>query len=142
MTYTIKEFAALFHTTEHTVRYYTDIGLLPCRRDGGNRRVFDETSYNWMQGITCLKGCGATLEDIKEYCALCKLPSDRANLLARQAIILRQRAQAYQRLAEAQAVVAYMEEKVRHYEDVLDGVVPDDTNPAVWTEQDRPVGHG
>lgn len=141
MTYTIKEFAALFHTTEHTVRYYTDIGLLPCRRDGGNRRVFDETSYNWMQGITCLKGCGATLEDIKGYCALCKLPSNRANLLARQAIILRQRAQAYQRLEEAQAVVAYMEGKVRHYEDVLNGVVPDDTNPAVWTEQDRPVGH-
>lgn len=53
MTYTIKQFAELFHTSEHTIRYYTDIELLPCRRDKGNRRVFDEESVNWMQGITC-----------------------------------------------------------------------------------------
>ncbi|MCD8006624.1 MAG: MerR family transcriptional regulator, partial [Oscillospiraceae bacterium] len=24
----------MFHTTEHTIRYYTDINLLPCHRDG------------------------------------------------------------------------------------------------------------
>ena len=29
MTYTVKEFADMFHTTEHTIRYYTDINLLP-----------------------------------------------------------------------------------------------------------------
>ena len=38
MTYTVKEFTQMFHVTEHTVRYYTDIGLLPCNRDGGNHR--------------------------------------------------------------------------------------------------------
>ena len=38
MEYTLKEFAELFGITEHTVRYYTDIDLLPCRRDGQNRR--------------------------------------------------------------------------------------------------------
>ena len=68
MYYSIKEFAEKFNVTEHTVRYYTDIGLLPCRRDNQNRRLFDEESENWMQGITCLKGCGASIEDIKEYC--------------------------------------------------------------------------
>ncbi len=54
MYYTIKQFAEMFDTTEHTIRYYTDIGLIPCERDGGNRRVFDEESVNWMQGVTCL----------------------------------------------------------------------------------------
>ncbi len=24
-----------------------------------------------MQGIKCLKGCGASIEDIQEYCRLC-----------------------------------------------------------------------
>ena len=38
MTYTVKEFTQMFHVTEHTVRYYTDIGLLPCNRDGGNQQ--------------------------------------------------------------------------------------------------------
>ena len=51
MHYTVRQFADIFHTTEHTIRYYTDIGLLPCQRDEGNRRVFDEESVNWMQGI-------------------------------------------------------------------------------------------
>ena len=29
----------LFGVTEHTLRFYTDEGLLPCERDGGNRRI-------------------------------------------------------------------------------------------------------
>ena len=52
MTYTVKEFTQMFHVTEHTVRYYTDIGLLPCNRDGGNHRIFDDSAANWMRGIT------------------------------------------------------------------------------------------
>lgn len=57
MYYTIRQMAEMFDVTEHTLRFYTDKGLLPCERDGGNRRVFNEESVNWMQGIKCLKGC-------------------------------------------------------------------------------------
>ncbi len=74
MYYTIKQMAQMFDVTEHTLRYYTDQGLLPCERDGGNRRVFNDESINWMQGIKCLKGCGASIEDIREYCRLRLLP--------------------------------------------------------------------
>ena len=56
MKYTMKQMAAMFDVTEHTLRYYTDLGLLPCERDSGNRRMFNEESVNWMQGIQCLKG--------------------------------------------------------------------------------------
>lgn len=141
MYYSIKEFAEKFNVTEHTVRYYTDIGLLPCRRDNQNRRLFDEESENWMQGITCLKGCGASIEDIKEYCRLCLLEETKENLNARYRIILKQRKQAYERLAEAQATVAYMDEKVRHYEAILAGSIPDDSNPNHWTTETRPDKH-
>lgn len=141
MIYTLKQFAAMFHTTEHTVRYYTDIGLLPCQRDQGNRRVFNEESVNWMQGIACLKGCGTSLEDIKEYCNLCRLPESRETLYARYQIMLRQRDQAYQRIEEAKATAAYMDEKVQHYEQILSGLIPDDSNPEHWTEDTRPEKH-
>ena len=141
MRYTLKQFAEMFHTTEHTIRYYTDIGLLPCQRDKGNRRMFDEQSVNWMQGIVCLKGCGATMEDIKEYGELCRRPASRETLCARYHIILRQRERAHRRLAEAQATVAYMDEKVRHYEQILSGLRPDDSNPETWTEATRPEKH-
>ena len=65
MYYTIKQMAEMFDVTEHTLRFYTDKGLLPCERDSGNRRVFNEESINWMQGIICLKGCGASIGDIQ-----------------------------------------------------------------------------
>ena len=105
--YTIRQMAEMFNVTEHTLRFYTDKGLLPCERDGGNRCVFNEESVNWMQGIMCLKGCGASIEDIGEYCRLCLLEESEENLRARYAIILKQRDEAYARLAETKATVKY-----------------------------------
>ena len=141
MRYTIKQIAEMFGVTEHTIRFYTDSGLLPCGRDAANKRVFDEESLNWMQGISCLKHCGASLEDIREYCELCRQPESEENLHARYEIILRQREQAYKRLDEAKATVEYMEMKVRHYEAVLAGTIPDDTNPGTWNGGNRPKKH-
>ena len=141
MIYTLKQFAEMFNTTEHTIRYYTDISLLPCQRDKGNRRIFNDESVNWMQGIACLKGCGASIEDIKEYCELCRLPESKETLYARYQIILRQREQAYKRVEDAKATAAYMDEKVQHYEQILSGLIPDDSNPENWTEDTRPKKH-
>ena len=141
MIYTLKQFAEMFHTTEHTIRYYTDINLLPCQRDKGNRRIFNEESVNWMQGIACLKGCGASFEDIKEYCDLCRLPESRETLYARYQIFLRQREHAYKRLEEAKATVDYMDGKIQHYEQIISGLIPDDSNPENWTKETRPEVH-
>ena len=138
MYYTIKQMAEMFNVTEHTLRFYTDKGLLPCERDGGNRRVFNEESVNWMQGIKCLKGCGASIEDIQEYCRLCLAEESEANLRARYAIILKQREEACKRVEEAKATAKYMDDKVAHYEAILAGLAPDDTNPKNWTAANRP----
>ena len=138
MYYTIKQMAKMFDVTEHTLRFYTDEGLLPCERDGGNRRVFNEESVNWMQGIKCLKGCGASIEDIREYCRLCLLEQSEENLRARYAIILKQRKEADKRLEEAEATVKYMDGKAAHYEEILAGLAPDNTNPKNRTAETRP----
>lgn len=130
--------AEMFDVTEHTLRFYTDEGLLPCERDSGNRRVFNDESVNWMQGIKCLKGCGASIEDIREYCRLCMLEESEENLRARYAIILGKRGEAYKRLEDAKATAKYMDEKVAHYEAILAGLAPDDTNPKNWTAENRP----
>ena len=94
-----------------------------------------------MQGIQCLKGCGASIEDIREYCRLCLLEGSEENLRARYAIILKQREEAYRRLKEAQATVNYMDEKAAHYEAILAGLASDNTNPKNWTAENRPK-HG
>ena len=101
--------------------------------------MLDEESANWLQGILCLKGCGASLEDIREYCRLCLQGASEDNLRARYAIILKQREEACRRLAEARATVDYLEEKAAHYETILAGLAPDDTNPELWTADNRPM---
>ncbi len=141
MYYTIKQMAQMFGVTEHTLRYYTDLGILPCVRDEKNRRVFTEESVNWMQGIKCLKGCGASIEDIRAYCRLCLLEESEETLRARYQIILKQRTAAHKRVEEAKATANYMDEKVAHYEAILAGLAPDDTNPKNWTPATRPQ-HG
>ena len=138
MKYTMKQMAAMFDVTEHTLRYYTDLGLLPCERDSGNRRMFNEESVNWMQGIQCLKGCCASIENIKEYCRLCLFEESQENLQARYVIILKQRNETYKRVEEAKATAKYMDDKVAHYEAILAGLAPDDTNPKNWTAESRP----
>ena len=62
---------------------------ISCQCDQANHRIFNEESVNWMQGIACLKGCGASIEDIREYCDLCRLPESKETLYARYQIILR-----------------------------------------------------
>ena len=44
MHYTIKQVSAISGLTEHTLRYYTDQNMIPCHRDGSNRRVFDDAN--------------------------------------------------------------------------------------------------
>ena len=129
MTYTVKEIADKMGMTEHTIRFYTDKGLLPCSRDKNNRRVFDDESINWLKGIQCLRNCGVSIEDIKIYSDLCLLDGPEA-LQKRYQFMKEQRELAYQRLREAQELATYMDAKVHHYENILVGKILDDTNPA------------
>ena len=45
-------------------------------------------------------------------------------------------------LEEVKATVRYMEEKAAHYEAILAGLAPDDTNPKHWTAKNRPIHEG
>ena len=132
MEYTVKQIAKLMNMSEHTVRFYTDKQLLPCKRDKNGHRIFNDESMNWLKGIQCLKNCGVSLEDIKVYSDLC-LSDDEDALQARYEFMLKQRELAFERLREAEALVEYMNHKVAHYEDILAGKEQDDTNPATQT---------
>lgn len=54
--YSVKETAEIVGLTEHTIRFYTDKGLVPnVTRDRNNNRLFDEESINWLTGVKYLK---------------------------------------------------------------------------------------
>lgn len=117
MTYTVKEIAEKMGMTQHTIRYYSDQNLLPCTRDKNNRRIFDEDAVVRLNGIQCLRRCGISIEDIRDYFRLCEEGDDK--LSSRYEFMLRQRKLAYARLKEAQEAVDYTESKIRYYEDAL-----------------------
>ncbi|HAC10855.1 MAG TPA: hypothetical protein DCE65_03230 [Clostridiales bacterium] len=81
--------------SERTIRYYTDRDLLPIKRDGGNRRIFDEVSVNRLMGIKCLKCRGMSIENIKRYGNLCRQGdgtlAERIEIMCKQFIFARKK---------------------------------------------------
>ncbi|GKV55065.1 transcriptional regulator [Sporosarcina sp. NCCP-2222] len=116
--YTVKEVAALLDLTEHTVRYYTDKGLVPnLQRDEHNNRQFDKAAVNWLLCVKHLRHCGMGLNDIKTYISLCQ--EGDATVSERYEIMSKQQAAALAQLEEAKRRVAYIEEKANRYFDLL-----------------------
>ncbi len=102
--YTVKDVAKLLDITEHTVRFYTDKGLVPSvQRDKNNIRLFDQESINWLTGVKYLKQCGMTVEDIKTYVDLCLEGGSTTH--ERYEIILKQKEIAQAQLEEAKRTV-------------------------------------
>ncbi|HHY67061.1 MerR family transcriptional regulator [Kyrpidia sp.] len=132
--YTVKEVAQLLGLTEHTVRFYTDKGLVPnVQRDSHNNRLFDDKSLDWLTGVKYLKQCGMSVKDIKRYVDLC-LEGD-STIQERYEIILKYKSAALAQLEEAKRRAKYMEDKANHYLNIINHVIPDDTNPGKWGEK-------
>ena len=68
-TLTIQEMARQSGLSEHTLRYYERIGLLtPIPRDSssGHRRYSADTG-SVIESLSCLRGTGMSLEDIRTF---------------------------------------------------------------------------
>lgn len=126
--YTVKEAAKLLHLTEHAIRYYTDMGLVPnVVRDSNNNRLFDDESLHWLSAVKFLKQCSMSIKDIRRYVDLC-LEGD-STVEERYEIILKQKAVALNQLEDIQQSIEYLERKEKLFLDVISAVVPDNTNP-------------
>ncbi|MEA4972322.1 putative HTH-type transcriptional regulator [bioreactor metagenome] len=129
--YTVKEISKEMGMSEHTIRYYTDRGLVPnVKRDKNGHRVFDEESVNWLTSVKCLRECGMSLDSIKEYEELSILGDSTVE--ARYEIIAKQRDAAVEQLEEAKRRLEYLNKKVGFYIDIIDKKKPDLMNPNNW----------
>lgn len=129
--YTVKEVSEILEMTEHTVRFYTDKGLVPSlKRDKNNNRIFDEKSIHWLKGAQNLRGCGMTIEAIKEYVDLC-LQGD-STIIERYEIILKQKEIMDAKLIDITQKAEYLSNKANNYEDIINHLVPDTSNPDKW----------
>ena len=113
--------------TYQALKFYCNEGLVPnVKRDKNNRRVFDERDVAWIGSLTCLKKCGMSIQEMKEYLALClQGPSS----IPQRKVMLAQKQEAlHQRLQELEDSIAYIDWKQNFYDDVLAGKRPYESN--------------
>ena len=71
MVYTVGEMAKLLEVPASTLRYYDKEGLLPfVERSSGGIRMFQESDFEWLQVIDCMKKAGMSIKDIRQYIEL------------------------------------------------------------------------
>ena len=118
--YSIKEACVLTHMTYENLKFYCNEGLVPnVKRDSRNYRVFDEHDIKWIQSLNCLKNCGMSIAEMKEYLALCL--KGESSIPERKAILAAKRESLLRSIAELQDAVAYIDWKQGFYDDVLSG---------------------
>lgn len=133
MYYTVRQLARKMGVTEHTIRFYTDTGILPCQRDVNNRRIFDDHSAEWLGVIQCLRSCGLSLDDIGRYRELCY--EDDLGTVKKRYIILKRAAEAaHAKVRQVQKIAAFADAKVAQCEAILSGHVSDETGRAPRAE--------
>lgn len=70
--YIMSETCKEVNLSYETLKYYCRKGLIPnVKRDAKNRRVFDEKDIAWIKILVCLKKCGMTIREMKDYLELC-----------------------------------------------------------------------
>ena len=121
--YTMKQVFEETNMTYQALKYYCNEGLVPnVKRDANNRRVFDERDLKWIKDLVCLKKCGMSIQEMKEYLDLClqgesSIPQ-RKEMLAKKQEALRASIQ------ELEDSVAYIDWKQNFYDEVLSGKRP------------------
>ena len=121
--YTMMQVCREVDMTYQTLKYYCNEGLIPnVKRDGNNRRIFDERDVKWIKDLTCLKKCGLSIQEMKEYLELCL--QGESTILRRKQMLTEKRKALKSSIQELEDSVAYIDWKQNFYDEVLSGARP------------------
>lgn len=132
--YTMMQVCRELDMTYQTLKFYCNEGFIPnVKRDKNNRRVFDERDLKWIKDLTCLKKCGLSIQEMKDYLDLClqgaSTIKQRKELLAQKQETLRTS------IKELEESVAYIDWKQNFYDEVLSGKRPYVSNLIQFDEE-------
>ena len=112
---TIAEVSRKYDISADTLRYYERIGLIPpVPRTRGGLRDYGEESCGWIQLMKCMRAAGVQIEALIEYVDL--FQQGDATLDARKTLLVEQRDQMVSRMAEMQASLDLLNQKIDRYE--------------------------
>lgn len=123
MFYSMKEVCQKTGMNYETLKFYCNQGLVPnVKRDGGNRRVFDERDLAWLEGLGCLRRCGLSIKEMQHYVQLCL--RGEASIPERKVILAERRKALEEEMARLQSALKYLDDKQAFYDEVLAGRRP------------------
>ena len=115
---TIAEVSKKYDISADTLRYYERIGLLPpVPRNKSGIRDYDEASCGWIELMKCMRAAGVQIEALIEYVALFQQGDSTIN--ARKELLMEQRDQLMERMADMQQSLDRLNHKIERYEQVL-----------------------
>ena len=127
MLHTMMQVCKETNMTYQALKFYCNEGLVPnVKRDKNNRRVFDERDIAWISSLTCLKKCNMSIQEMKEYLALCL---QGESTIPQRKLILAQKQEALrQQIKELEGSIAYIDWKQNFYDEILSGKRPYESN--------------
>lgn len=123
MIYTMMQICKETGLTYQALKFYCNEGLVPnVKRDGNNRRIFDDWDLKWLKDLVCLKKCGAGIREMKNYLDLCM--QGESTVVQQRELFMEKRTALLNSIREMEECIAYVEEKQKFYDDVLSGKHP------------------
>lgn len=121
--YTMMQVCRELDMTYQTLKFYCNEGLIPnVKRDHNNRRIFDEEDVKWIKDLTCLKKCGMSIQEMKEYLELCL--QGESSIMQRKEMLAKKRESLLGAIKELEGSVDYIDWKQNFYDEVLSGTRP------------------
>lgn len=118
--YSMKETCKKTGLTYDTLKFYCNEGLIPnVKRNKSNYRVFNDDDINWIKSLSCLKNCGMTITEMKEYLTLCL--KGQSSIPERQTILDAKLRELENKKQEIQEAINFVHWKQNFYENVLSG---------------------
>ena len=127
MRYTMMQVCKETGMTYQALKFYCNEGLVPnVKRDKNNRRVFDDRDIAWIISLICLKKCGMSIQEMKEYLSLCLM--GESTITPRKEMLAQKQEALRAGIRELQDSVAYINWKQNFYDEVLSGKRPYESN--------------
>ena len=115
---TIAEVNKKYELSADTLRYYERIGLVPpVPRNKSGIRDYDTESCQWVELMKCMRSAGVQIEALIEYVALFQQGDETIG--ARKALLIEQRDQLVERMAEMQRSLDRLNDKIERYDQGL-----------------------
>lgn len=132
--YTMMQVCRELDMTYQTLKFYCNEGLVPnVKRDANKRRVFDESDVKWIKDLTCLKKCGLSIQEMKDYLELCL--AGESTIVLRKEMLAKKQERLRQTIKELEDSIAYIDWKQNFYDEVLSEKRPYVSN-LIRTEND------